>query len=270
MQMTSLVSSLLAMLLVAGLGAMPVTAQEEPVQLGSVTFTVGESGDNTGYSLGRHGSVDSGRWPAELVEGDSSALVTEVFEGSSGHWIFTGDAPWRSAEELEAFTVEAIYEDGRDTRSFVLGGFIEDQRLEGLKLRPPLPPAASRDWDSKVGEVVTLLFSRAAIPPAAVAVAPLTEPTAPPGCFLDFLQTSTPGGGMIAQTMITVVVFIGFTLRAKPSPHNLILASIVLIITPWVPVVVFGIGSTILASIVAVNILTGAFAFKVFAARTEA
>ena len=46
------------------------------------------------------------------------------------------------------------------------------------------------------------------------------------------------------------------------------MASVVLILTPWAPVM-FGIGDTIAASIVFVNVLSGAFVYKVFAARTE-
>ena len=75
---------------------------------------------------------------------------------------------------------------------------------------------------------------------------------------------------MVAQTMIVILVFLGFTFTAKPTPNNIILSAICLIITPWVPVVVFGIGPTIAASIIFVNILTGAYAYKSFAGRTEA
>ena len=39
-------------------------------------------------------------------------------------------------------------------------------------------------------------------------------------------------------------------------------------LTPWVPVF-FGYGSTVAASITFVNIAAGAFAYKIFFARTE-
>ena len=59
-----------------------------------------------------------------------------------------------------------------------------------------------------------------------------------------------------------------FMARAPQTPWGVMMASVVLILTPWAPVM-FGIGDTIAASIVFVNVLSGAFVYKVFAARTE-
>ena len=268
MRMTTRAAALLVALLVAGLvlGASPAEARELE-ELGSVSFTIGESGDAFGYSLGRHGALGSGRWPGALFADGAAALVTEVYEDNTGHWVVGADSAWLPATALDAFTVTVAYEDGRDTRRFVLGGFVVDQRLGWLKLRPPLP---SRDFDSKLGQAVTVTVSRLPIPPAVAPPAVVAEPTAAPDSFLEFLQQTTPGGGVAAQTMIVILVFLGFAFTAKPTPRNIMLAAIVLIITPWVPVVIFGIGSTIAASIIFVNILTGAYAFKSFAARTEA
>ena len=51
-------------------------------------------------------------------------------------------------DDLDAVTVDVDYEDGRDFRSFVLGGFLEARTGATLELAAPLP---SRDWDSKDG-----------------------------------------------------------------------------------------------------------------------
>ena len=64
------------------------------------------------------------------------------------------------------------------------------------------------------------------------------------------------------------MVFVMFLARAPQTPLGVMMASVVLIVTPWVPVI-FGFGDTIAASIVLVNVLSGSFVYKMFAARTE-
>ena len=88
------------------------------------------------------------------------------------------------------------------------------------------------------------------------------------GSFIDFLATSTPGGPVMAQTLIVIIVSVMFSFKARPTPAGTMMAAIVLIMTPWIPVL-FGFGSTIAAVIVLVNVSAGAFSYKVFAARTE-
>ena len=265
-----------ALLVGLALGARPAEAREDLEDLGSISFTIGTSGDTYGYKVARYGAV-TGRWPGALFEGGAvtGVAVVEVSErledeGVGGVWTLAADASgpdWLPATALDAITVTVAYEDGRDTRDFTLGGFVVE--VDGIRLTL-LPPLPSRDWDSKLGEAVTVTFTRPPIPPVVAAPVVLVEPTAESGSFLEFLQNTTPGGGVVAQTMIVIIVFLGFTFTAAPTPRNILLASIVLVITPWIPVVIFGIGSTVAASIIFVNILTGAYASKSFAARTEA
>ena len=66
-----------------------------------------------------------------------------------------------------------------------------------------------------------------------------------------------------------VQLMIGFMLTAPTTPWGLIMGAVVLTMTGWVPVL-FGFGSTIAASIVAVNVVVGAYTYKAWAARTEA
>ena len=66
-----------------------------------------------------------------------------------------------------------------------------------------------------------------------------------------------------------VQLMIGFMLTAPATPWSLIMGAVVLTMTGWVPVL-FGFGSTIAASIVAVNVVVGAYTYKAWAARTEA
>ena len=66
-----------------------------------------------------------------------------------------------------------------------------------------------------------------------------------------------------------VQLMIGFMLTAPATPWGLIMGAVVLTMTGWVPVL-FGFGSTIAASIVAVNVVVGAYTNKAWAARTEA
>ena len=68
--------------------------------------------------------------------------------------------------------------------------------------------------------------------------------------------------------LIVLIVFIGVMRTAPPTPWGMMLAAVALIATPFIPTF-FGFGSTIAASIVAVNVALGSYCWKVYGARTE-
>ena len=153
---------------------------------------------------------------------------------------------WKSAAALDDVTVTVTYEDGVDDRSFVLGGFID-----GAILEPPIP---SVDWADRAGELVTLAFSRRVAPARPASPAPLVAPPTEPDSFAEWLAETTPGGPVMAQMLIVLIVFVGVLLTAPATPWGLIMGAVVLTMTGWVPVL-FGFGSTIAASVVAVNVV---------------
>ena len=196
--------------------------------------------------------------------------MAEIYEDEDGYWYlaYSGGLAndWQDQEHLDEITVRVTYEDRVDSRSFVLGGFIDSRLgLRGLKLDPPLP---NRDWDSRDGEDVIIDFQHRSQDVSPVTPRALTEPAGAEDSFVEFLSETTPGGPLMAQTLIVILVYVMFVFGAPSSPWGIILSAVVLIMTPWVPVL-FGYGSTMAASIIMVNVLTGAYAYKVFAARTE-
>ena len=259
----------------SGTGTVAVTIEvldvDEVGFLGSLTFTIGDSGTNYGYSDGNYGALLSGNFPSALFDDDTARTVAKIYESSDGTWHFEysgGTASeWLSdLDALDAITVVVKYEDRRDTRSFVLGGFVVgEEGTNGLEIDPPIP---SRDWESKDGEDVIMEFHRHLAEAVLIAQAPLVDPVGTSGSFVAFLAESTPGGPIMAQTMIVIIVSVMFTFAASPTPKGVMMAAIVLVMTPWIPVL-FGFGSTMAAVIVLVNVAAGAFSYKVFAARTE-
>ena len=240
--------------------------------LGKFTFTVGSSGDDYGYDSGSYGSLVSGDFPEGLFDDDAERTVEEIYEDADGNWHlqYSGgtESEWLSDQEsLDSITLVVKYEDRVDTRSFVLGGFIEgEEGTRGLELNPPIP---SRDWSTRSGEDVIIEFHRHVGQAApALPLTPFAEPTAVAGSFVAFLSETTPGGPVIAQTLIVILVFVGFLYKMPATPTGIIQAAVVLVMTPWIPVL-FGYGSTISAGIILVNVVAGAFSYKVFAARTE-
>ena len=116
---------------------------------------------------------------------------------------------------------------------------------------------------------MTVEFSRhIAETPPAILPAGLVKPAAAPGSFVEFLNLTTPGGAVMAQTMIVILVYSMFLLKAPSTPWGIIMTALVLILTPWVPVL-FGYGSTMAAGIVLVNVAAASFSYKAFVARTE-
>ena len=245
----------------------------EAGMLGRIVTTVGRRGGLYGFDSGAYGHLDGGSFPGALFRDGASRTVAEVYEDADGYWYFTYSGglanDWLDVpEELDEITVNVAYEDGRDARSFVLGGFIDSRPgNRGLKLDPPLP---ARDWGSRNAQEVAIEFRRhQSQATAQVFPPPSTEPPADPGSFVDWLQETTPGGGVVAQMLIVIVVYVMFMFKAPPTTTGVIIGAICLILTPWVPTF-FGFGDPILAAIMFVNVLAGAFSYKAFVARTEA
>ena len=117
-------------------------------------------------------------------------------------------------------------------------------------------------------QTVVMAFTRRAPIPAVVAPPVLAEPDAEGESFNEFLSRTTPGGPVVIQSLIVLIVYATYIFSAPAKPWTIMLGAMVLMLTPWVPVI-FGYGSTIAASIIFLNILAGAFSYKVFMARTE-
>ena len=245
------------------------TTREE----GLLVFDVGNSSGLYGYRDGAFGSLVYGDFPGDLFGDGNDRTVEEIYEDADGYWflVYSGGTTqdWNDDDEdLIEIQVKVIYEDGRDERAFVLAGFIEAR--EGnytLKLDPPLP--RERDWDTRDGEEVAMEFRQHRTQALATTTPSiLTEPAGSAGSFVEFLSESTPGGPVMAQTLMVILVYVMFLYQAPATPWGILLTSVVLVMTPWVPVL-FGYGSTIAAGIILVNVLAGAYSYKVFAARTE-
>ena len=86
--------------------------------------------------------------------------------------------------------MEVSYESAKDSRRFVLGGFIAERvATSTLKLTPPLPSA--RDWDAISGEEIAIAFDRCFGQPTRIIPDALTDPTATPNSFIEFLKRTT-------------------------------------------------------------------------------
>ena len=238
--------------------------------LGRIDITVGRAGGDYGYVSGSYGTL-IGEFPVALFGDDTARTVGGIYEDADGNWYFTYSGgmadDWNiSQKELDEVVVEVTYEDGKDSRSFVLGGFIEERTGDyTLKFDPPLP---SRDWDDKDGEEVAFEFRRLRSQTTATTVPRETEPEGERGSFVEFLTESTPGGAVTAQMLIVILVYLMFIRTAPPTPFGVMLSAGVLILSPWVPMI-FGYGDVLAASIILVNVLLAAFTYKVFAARTQ-
>ena len=239
--------------------------------LGRIVITVGDSGTDYGYDSGSYGSLDGGTFPGDLFDDDASRTVAEIYEDADGYWYFTysGGAAnaWNSDQDaLNEITIVVTYESGADSRSFVFGGFIDSTPgNRGLKLDPPLP---SREWDGKDGEEIAFEFHRHRAQVVAVIPSGITSPTVQANSFVEFLSETTPGGPVMAQSLIVILVYVMFLYKTPSSPQGIMMAAIVLILTPWGPVLL-GFGDSFAAAIILVNVVAGAYAYKSFTGRSE-
>ena len=242
---------------------------DEVANLGTVEFVVGNSGTDYGYVQGSYGTLNSGAFPGELFDSGSDRTVREfreVVENSTTFWYLrysggTND-DWLSDEAgLDAILVKVAYEDGKDGREFVLGGFItERQGSNRLKLDPPVP---SRDFESRSGETVRVEFVRHIAEAQPAAVSRIIPPDPASNSMVDFIVETTPGGPEVAQNLIVLLVFGTWMLKGNHSGYSLLLAGVILVLTPWVPVI-FQLGTPLAAAINFVNILLGAYVYKYY------
>ena len=180
-------------------------------------------------------------------------------DAGTGLWTlrYAGGSPngWASGEELNLITLQVEYEDGRDTRRFVIAGHVEATGARQLQLRPPVPRAGT-DWHSRPGETVFMSFHLREEPTPAAVPDALVDPVGEPGSFVAFLSSSTPGGPVVLQTVITIIVGAIALARAPRAPAGVVLAAVVLVSPPWVPVL-FGYGEPMAAVLVAFNVVVG-------------
>ena len=248
-----------------------ITDVREAGQLGQVVITTGSSGDDYGYT-DNYGLLVSGSFPGELFNDGNSRTVNAVYEDAAGYWYLTysgGTANnWLSdQEQLDEITLEVHYADGVDFRSFVLGGFI-DSRTGQRTLRLD-PPIHSRDWDTQSGDNISLVFHRHRVQAVSAPTPdPLTDPSGEPDSFVEFLAERTPGGPIVAQALIVILVYAGFLFRSPSDPWSILIAAVVLIMTPWVPVF-WDFGEPVAAALVGLNVAAGAYAYKSWAAGPE-
>ena len=238
--------------------------------LGRIVFTVGQGGGGLyGYgSTGGYGSLDSGEWPDALFQDDTARTVSGVSEDSQGRWYFSysGGAvqQWVVDEDLlSEILVTVTYEDDRDTREFVMGGFL-DQAVgdRGLRLVPPIP---SRDWDSKDGEDVAIEFRRHTSQQVLPVLPAAVSPPAPPANTIADALNSTPGGPVVQQLLVTAIAFAAVLwggTKAKVSARHRVLAALAaLLVVPWA-MSIPGHGETIASVILTCVVLAAASIYR--------
>ncbi len=263
----------LLLALVYTLPAGPVHAQtpstNESCQLGRIVTVVGSSGELYGYDSGSYGTLKSGEFPGGLFNDGNSRAVDAIYEDAAGSWhlVYSGGATddWTTNQaHLDETIMEVSYESGEDSRRFVLGGFIAERvGTSTLKLTPPLP--STRDWDARSGEEIAIAFDRCFGQPTRIIPDALTDPTATPDSFIDFLKRTTPGGPVTFQMMVTILVYAMFLYRTPATPQGMVMCAIVLVLTPWGPAII-GFGDLIAASIVLINVIAGGYAYGAYRA----
>ena len=224
--------------------------------LGRIVITVGRGSgsddDLYGYDSGASfGTLDSGSFPGALFGDGNSRTVDEMYEDGDGYWYLTysggAASDWNSDQErLDRVDMEVTYGDGRDFRSFVLGGFTDGTLgTHGLRLDPPIP---ARDWDSR--DRVTVEFRRHLTQATSLTLpGSIGQPTTQDGSFAELLA-KTPGGPIGVQLMTTVMVFLAvlYAKWGKGGSKELVLTLLaVMVMTPWAPVVLFDQGSLMLS-----------------------
>ena len=259
-----------AALVVVGMLAGTSTASADD-DLGSLEFSIGQPGQQAyGVVTGTYGQLhNSGQFPGGLFLDGLPRAVASITEADPDAWTLAYDGPanmWASDLDLDRIVIEVTYEDGKDRRAFHIGGRVTGRSGTTLTLAPP---TVGRDWNDKVSERVVMRFTRRAPTPAVVAPPVLALPDTQDESFNEFLSRTTPGGPVVIQSLIVLIVYGAMIATCRPTPWGILLCALALMLTPWVPVF-FGYGSTIAASIIFLNILAGAFSYKVFMARTEA
>ena len=118
---------------------------DEAGDLGVVEFTIGCDADDCGFADGSYGTLGSDDYPEDLFDDGPDRTVQEFYEDADGFWYlrYSGGASdgWLSdADDLNSIMVEVSYQDGRDKREFVLGGFIVERAgSKSVEARPADP-----------------------------------------------------------------------------------------------------------------------------------
>ena len=255
----------------ATLGPVATLAQEPSrTSLGAIEIVVGAATTDgrMGYSFtDSYGTLASGEFPAALFQDETARTVSEIWEDQDLDWHFayTGGADSQWVDDVDLLSIIAVrvtYEDGRDTREFMLESVVSGASgTSGWDLSPALP---ARDWEHRDGETVEIEFLRVSAPApspgsSGVKVGPVDGEA---GSFVDLLS-DTPGGPVVVQLMITAGVALTALLAAR-GPQGVYLCLGALVLTPWVPAV-FGFGSLILSTILTILVLAGASAYRVLA-----
>ena len=256
------------------------------VDVGGVAFTIGQRGSHAGFlgGAGGYGGRLAGTFPAALFVDAEARTVSAFYERDTTppSWKLVFDIAhpanaWADDAALADIVITIEYSDQRDLRSFPMGRFVVERGERFLDLEPPVNPRG--DLRDRVGTSMRVSFSTFP-PPATAVAAPIEEAVADSGSFIEFLQLSTPRGGVTAQLLVTIVIFGGFMFKALPSqaqtPYRgqrapsvatVLMGAIVLALTPWVPAL-FGFGDAMARVIVSLNLVCGAFAYKALASES--
>ena len=73
---------------------------------------------------------------------------------------------------------------------------------------------------------------------------------------------------MTAQMIMVIFVYVAMVQLVPATPRGILAAGLVLVLTPWIPVLI-GFGSSLAANIIFVNVAVGDFAYKAWIRRTE-
>ena len=96
----------------------------------------------------------------------------------------------------------------------------------------------------------------------------LADPVAEPETLVAFIAETTPGGGVIAQMALTVLVFWLYMAAKLPeSTWRPLGGVLVLLLASWGPVVL-GFGEPFAGAVMLIDVALGAYAYKAMV-RTE-
>ena len=96
----------------------------------------------------------------------------------------------------------------------------------------------------------------------------VAEPATEPGSWAEFVVETTPGGAVVFQFALVVIVYASWMFRRRHTVQSLLLGAVILVLTPWITVI-FGVGDVVGAVINSMNVALGAYVYKYYFDRTE-